>query len=120
LWGSAALEEPVKITSVRSGFSDSGNPFMSRWSGNQVLCGHVHARHLLDIAESAILPSEILVPVNENDGETGNQKKGEGLSTVEAPVLVHSGDIIACSKLVAQIFRVRGKRGAIGWESITG
>ena len=45
--------------------------------------------HLLHSAESAILPSGIPVPVNDNDRQTGNQKKSQGRSTEGAPVLIH-------------------------------
>jgi hypothetical protein len=50
--------------------------------------------HLLNSAESAILPSGIPVPVNDNDRQTGNQKKSQGRSTEGAPVLIHGDDMI--------------------------
>ena len=56
--------------------------------------GALHRRHLLHVAESAILPSGIPVPVRENDRQTGNQKQSEGRSTVSAPVSCHSAAII--------------------------
>ena len=60
-------------------------------------------RHVLNAADSAILPSGIPVPVRENNRQTGNQNKSQGRSAKGAPMLAHSVTIIVPAKTIRKL-----------------
>lgn len=65
-------------------------PFRVCGDNEKIPGGALQCRHVLHIAKSAILPSGIAVPVNEDECQAGNQNKSKGRSAEGAPVLDHS------------------------------
>ena len=93
-WGrSAQMKNDEAGTEWRS-FRNNLCPLRRFRETERIPRGTLHRRHLLYVAESAILPSGIPVPVHENNRQTGNKKQSEGRSTVSAPVSFHSDAII--------------------------
>jgi len=88
-WRTATLQKN-NFGTDRDGSINNIDPFVGCRDKKEIPSGTLQCRHVLNSAESAIRPSGIPVPVNENDHQTGNQKKSEGRSSESAPVSVHS------------------------------
>ena len=95
---------------ARSDYIDSIRPLLFCGNNKDIPGRTLKRWHVLHSAESAILPSGIPVPVNDNDRETGNQKKSQGRSSVGAPVLTHSEAIIVPSARPCNVSRCQRQR----------